>query len=180
MAHLARPRPRDAARKKLKSRIQGTIVARPRSVSPVSPQVDRLRVDQEIRQIFARGRTCLRERFAIPLFEATRPTGHALSLSNGSVSCPTGRTTRLHTRSYSPGVLRDDTRAASHTRRPPDSTPPLANPRSFTSRAPTQKPSFPHGTGIPEKSGRPQIATCLVLDGWQWNTGCTWMNRFRV
>ena len=98
MALLARLRPRDAARKKLKSRIQGTIVARPRSVSPVSPKVDHVRVDQEIGQIFARGRTCLRERFAIPLFEATHPTAHPLSLSNESVSCPTGRTTRLHTR----------------------------------------------------------------------------------
>jgi hypothetical protein len=43
------------------------------------------------------------------------------------------------------------------------------------SRARTQKPSFPYGTGIPEKSGWPQIATRLILDGWQWNTGCTWM-----
>ena len=123
MALLARLRPRDAARKKLKSRIQGTIVARPRSVSPVSPKVDHLRVDQEIGQIFARGRTCLRERFAIPLFEATHPTAHPLSLSNGSVFCPTGRTTRLHTRSYSPGVLRDDIGAAPTHEAPPDSAP---------------------------------------------------------
>ncbi|SRR5260221_6169469 len=47
MALLARLRPRDAARKKLKARIQGKIVARPRSVSP---KVDRLRVDQEFKE----------------------------------------------------------------------------------------------------------------------------------
>src|SRR2546425_12654500 len=44
---LARLRTRDAARKKLKARIQGTIVARPRSVSP---KVDHLRVDQEFKE----------------------------------------------------------------------------------------------------------------------------------
>jgi len=111
-----------------------------------------------------RGRTCLRERFAIPLFEATQPTAHPLSLSNGSVSCPPGRTTRLHTRSYSPGVLRDDIRAGAAHEAPPDSGPHRS--RIYV------EPSFPHGTGIPEKSGWPQIATCLILDGWQRNTGC--------
>lgn len=36
----------------------------------------------------------------------SHPAARPLSLSNESLACPTGRTTPLHTRRYSPGVLR--------------------------------------------------------------------------
>ena len=39
---------------------------------------------------------------------------HLLSLSNESLVCPTGRTTPLHTRRYSPGVLGDIRAALAH------------------------------------------------------------------
>lgn len=70
-----------------------------------------LRVDQEIRSGFARGRACLRERFTSP---TSKPRSCPPTFPFERIPRLSGRTTPLCTRRYSPGVLGDIRAALAH------------------------------------------------------------------